>query len=268
MHRCTACGKLKAPSEFNKNRSRKSGLQAHCRDCNRAARNADPERDRARSRAYYAQNRERIRAEQAEYRAENHERIIAQQRESWAKNRDQRTAEKRSRYAQNRDRILAAQALYRAANSDKKAATDRAWVLANPEKAREHKRGYRERNLDKVRASARAYVKRHPEQMRAAKSKYRALKLSATVEPVTATAIAERMQMFGSKCWMCGGPFQHVDHVKPLSQGGPHILANLRPACRTCNLSKGGRWLGAKAAHAIAYRARRLDFVALSGVTP
>jgi len=50
------------------------------------------------------------------------------------------------------------------------------------------------------------------------------------------------MSYWGNKCWMCEGPFEHVDHVKPLSKGGPHILANLRPACASCNASKNDRW--------------------------
>lgn len=47
-------------------------------------------------------------------------------------------------------------------------------------------------------------------------------------------------------CHICGGgedptkgPFQ-ADHVVPLSKGGAHTRANLRPAHRRCNISKGG----------------------------
>lgn len=54
--------------------------------------------------------------------------------------------------------------------------------------------------------------------------------------------IQSRMAMFGNKCWMCSGPFEQIDHVKPLAAGGPHILANLRPSCRKCNARKGARW--------------------------
>jgi 5-methylcytosine-specific restriction endonuclease McrA len=43
-------------------------------------------------------------------------------------------------------------------------------------------------------------------------------------------------------CWMCGGDADTVDHVKPLSKGGAHILANLRSACQSCNSSKGATW--------------------------
>jgi 5-methylcytosine-specific restriction endonuclease McrA len=54
---------------------------------------------------------------------------------------------------------------------------------------------------------------------------------------------------FGGACWICGDLFDEetvrlqVDHYKPLSKGGLHVLANLRPVCADCNLRKSGRWL-------------------------
>lgn len=62
--------------------------------------------------------------------------------------------------------------------------------------------------------------------------------------PFTAEQLADRLSMFPG-CWMCGCDRDetfHVDHVKPLSKGGWHCLSNLRPACPSCNLSKGAKW--------------------------
>lgn len=75
-----------------------------------------------------------------------------------------------------------------------------------------------------------------------ANPKRRARKLLATVVDFTPEQIEQRMSMFGFQCWMCGGAFEAVDHVKPLSRGGPHMLANLRPACHSCNSKKGAKW--------------------------
>lgn len=69
----------------------------------------------------------------------------------------------------------------------------------------------------------------------------RAKQLAATIAPFTRQQLDARLSMF-SGCWMCGGPAGCVDHVKPLAKGGPHILANLRPACRACNGGKAARW--------------------------
>lgn len=42
---------------------------------------------------------------------------------------------------------------------------------------------------------------------------------------------------------MCGiADADQADHVKPISKGGAHCLANLRPICNFWSSSKGGRW--------------------------
>jgi 5-methylcytosine-specific restriction endonuclease McrA len=44
-------------------------------------------------------------------------------------------------------------------------------------------------------------------------------------------------------CAYCGQPARTVDHVWPLSRGGPEREDNLVPACMFCNVSKGNRLL-------------------------
>jgi len=58
----------------------------------------------------------------------------------------------------------------------------------------------------------------------------------------TEAKITARFAYFGWRCWMCGGEAQERDHVKPVSKGGLHIPANIRPICRSCNRSKKDRW--------------------------
>lgn len=58
---------------------------------------------------------------------------------------------------------------------------------------------------------------------------------------VTSKQWDDRWNFYGGLCWMCSKPAQHMDHVIPLVQGGPHIASNLRPACAPCNIRKGGR---------------------------
>lgn len=62
---------------------------------------------------------------------------------------------------------------------------------------------------------------------------------AATPEQVLA-----RMAYFGFQCWLCGGPFEDVDHVKPIAKGGSNWPANLRPSCHSCNSRKRSRWFG------------------------
>ena len=59
---------------------------------------------------------------------------------------------------------------------------------------------------------------------------------------VTPSDYKAKWEMWGGMCWICGDTAEHMDHVKPISKGGANILANLRPACRTCNSMKSARW--------------------------
>lgn len=77
------------------------------------------------------------------------------------------------------------------------------------------------------------------------KRKKRAILRAGLVIPFTNEQLSARLAMFAG-CWMCGGVADTVDHVKPIARGGAHILANLRPACRSCNSSKNARWEGVR----------------------
>lgn len=79
--------------------------------------------------------------------------------------------------------------------------------------------------------------------------RYRARKTGAATMQFTRAQLSARLEVWGGKCWMCGAPATSVDHVKPLIAGGPHILANFRPACGSCNSAKGGRWHGVAELH-------------------
>jgi len=54
--------------------------------------------------------------------------------------------------------------------------------------------------------------------------------------------IAGRWAMWGDRCYLCGDPATATDHVIPLSYGGTHWPANLRPICTWCNSSKAHHW--------------------------
>src|SRR5579872_4830176 len=52
------------------------------------------------------------------------------------------------------------------------------------------------------------------------------------------------------KCQYCGrvspDVLLHVDHIKPVAEGGANELVNLITACQACNLGKGARTLDDK----------------------
>lgn len=129
--------------------------------------------------------------------------------------------------ATRKAKVREAQRRWRLANPDKMAAARAEWEKANPERRREHRRA--RKKLDP--AANRAYVKR----------RY-AIKKQLTVVHFTAEQLRQRLAFYGNLCWMCGVAADQIEHVKPLSKGGAHILCNLRPACGPCNSKKGNQW--------------------------
>lgn len=105
---------------------------------------------------------------------------------------------------------------------DHKAARRR-WIEAHPEQAAAARRRWRAENREKV---AQYEAKR------------RALKSGSQVAPVS----YEVLRAAYSACYLCGEPLAgrpvHMDHVVPLSAGGAHTEANLRPVHVPCNLRK------------------------------
>lgn len=66
--------------------------------------------------------------------------------------------------------------------------------------------------------------------------------------PFTMRQLEQKLDYWGYKCYLCNQKINkkdlNVDHVKPLKEGGLHMLANLRPTHAICNKRKGAKWLG------------------------
>lgn len=117
---------------------------------------------------------------------------------------------------------------------------------------RRHARGYRQPVGSKARAmeafKARnpsywtEYERSHPEESLRKHHLYRARKAGVEVGDVDFAAI---LREHGCVCHICGGAIAPsaltFDHVNPLSQGGPHVQSNIRPAHMPCNSRKGNR---------------------------
>lgn len=137
-----------------------------------------------------------------------------------------RNAKATQEYAANAEAMRARAAIWRDANRAKSREYGRTW-------AREHQYStpYSWRQL---------YPERHAAKERLRQSRIRAL----TPFRISHEDVMLKVSYWGDKCWMCDGPFEAVDHVKPISKGGLNVLANMRPACISCNSKKRNKWFG------------------------
>lgn len=163
----------------------------------------------------------------ADYYQRNKAVLDARQRQ-WVTDNRAKVREKSNRYYQrHREQCLSA---------------TRDWQRRNAERLTEERRKRYWRERDRWRAYDKKWREANPEKHNEKERRRRARKRGVLTIPFTAEQLAQRMAYYGDRCWMCGGPFEHIDHVKPLAADGPHILANLRPACRPCNLAKRDKW--------------------------
>ena len=72
------------------------------------------------------------------------------------------------------------------------------------------------------------------------KSKRRKAQMRDSVAiQVKGREIRARFAEFGHRCAYCGSDGDlHIEHVVPISKGGPHSIGNIIPACKSCNFSK------------------------------
>lgn len=146
-------------------------------------------------------------------------------------------------YTNNKERILGnnmrSQQKYRAKSNLRKMT----WAIKNKLKVRKTNQLYYQKNIDKIIEYNRKWAKEHVLAVRNKGHRYRARKRNNTIQYFSRQQLEQRMSVFGFMCAYCGGDFNHIDHVIPISKGGRHCLSNLRPACQSCNQRKHNRSL-------------------------
>lgn len=211
MKQCAQCDLELPIAEFGFANER---IKSNCRECDRKNRReiywGNPEHGRALARAHYREHREECR--------ERHQKWIAAH------------PEYRKQYQRaNRVRIAANARARRASWSPEKRA-----AIYRHNRGLESRKVWEERNADRTRTQ-----RAEKEQRRRAR-----IRNSPFVGRVNRDKIIARDR---STCYLCGFVLSMqeimLDHVIPLSRGGPHIESNLRVCCRSCNSRKGSRLL-------------------------
>ena len=169
----------------------------------------------------------------------------AADRASHAKHRSRRNAEAKARYIADPEPYKARTRQRYRDKPDEVLAYIARWQAENPEKVKQYKAKWVKDNLSgAVRENTRRRYARRK---------------GAFAIPFTSAQLADKIAYWGGRCWLCRAPFQAVDHVKPLVVGGPHILANLRPICTSCNSRKRATWPLPKGAPMVHSPSRRFE---------
>lgn len=123
-------------------------------------------------------------------------------------------------------------------------ATRQAYLERAQIQIREYRSKYWAENKERLSVMRKQWAVDNAEKIRSYASEYRARKMEATVELVSYEKI---LSEHGLWCYLCESPIGDqaldFDHVRPLSRGGEHSHANIRPTHASCNRSKHDRLL-------------------------
>jgi hypothetical protein len=204
MKMCNKCKETKLLDMFSRDKYKKDGYQNQCKACIKAYREANKEKILESVKAYREANKDKI-------------------------------AKRKKAYNEaNKDKIKA----YYEANKEKIAERRKAYYEANKEKILEREKAYREANKDKIKAYKEANRGRYNEiysRRRARKRKAIPKFLrNCEVERKRIRDIFKLRQVISEAT----GIEHHVDHMWPLSKGGPHWSGNLQILTATENMNK------------------------------
>jgi 5-methylcytosine-specific restriction endonuclease McrA len=168
---------------------------------------------------------------------ESKEKMLRSQRKRYWKNHERELARNKAYYESNRELVLFKQNA--TVNRERKNERGREHWLEHREDELNRGREYYLANPEKVDARVREWRRRNPERIRSYWAQRRVKTSGIDIQ-----SIRGRIEVYGHTCAYCGAPYDHIDHVIPIARGGRHIAANLRPACKKCNLRKGSKKYG------------------------
>ena len=158
--------------------------------------------------------------------------------------KEQIAAYKKAWREANKEQIAAYKKVWRDANKEKIAGYRKAFYVANREKELAQCKIWRTENHENVLTKHKIYHAAHPDEHCARQHKYRAQKAGVNIgDP---KAILAWLKSWKTEtpvaCHYCKkvapGTEMTVDHVIPMSAGGPHDLTNIVVCCPSCNSSK------------------------------
>lgn len=198
----------------------------------------------------------------AEHRKLNPQKHKEYRKRSWQKTKDSEAYKKY--LEENREKILARHRRYNEEHREEK----REWYYDNHEERLEYCRQYR--TTETYAVSQHKYqqkpssIKMHQERSKTPAALLRkrmyyitprgkAIVIANTRKRrarlknlpgwnyTTPQHIQDRVEMFGGLCYICQKPYEAIDHVIAVNNHGTHFPSNLRPACKSCNSSKGDK---------------------------
>lgn len=164
-----------------------------------------------------------------------------------------RKIQDKAKHLRNRDRDNARSRAYYQAHREVSIQKSKEWILANPEKHKQYGKITQQRHPEHGRRGSAKYRQTHPE--------YRDIWRKSNPDKIKMHGITRRakenksngiitdkewldmLERFDYRCLDCGANGRKdvkltLDHIIPISKGGPNLISNAQPLCKSCNSRK------------------------------
>ena len=218
----------------------------------------DPEQVRAYKRKYYHSNKEKLSAYNSEYYQKNKEQIKEREKEYGLKNKKRVEAYNSEYYQNNKENIRVGQRKYYQNNKEGLKVSHSEYYQKNKERLIAYTKEYHSNNKEKVLAQRKEYYSNNKEKVHKKTKKWRnnnpalVLQFAANRRAIKKRAIPKWLKncpvesrriytiyLLSRLLAKADGIERHVDHMWPLSDGGPHWSGNLQVLTKEENLEKG-----------------------------
>ena len=207
---CPKCKEEKDSGEFHRDRTKKDKLSIACKACRRVP--------------------QEVRKKNSVVREQS---ITSMGKKVCQKCKEEKGIEEFSRSEEQKD-----------GSQSKCKACFCAYRKSNCEQLKVKERASYEKNRERDLANNKKYLRDHPEIRKARHIKRRALLKKSQIGKIDIRVIIKR---HGMLCHLCGIKLTKktltIDHLIPISKGGPTVNWNLAPACNSCNIKKGNRFI-------------------------
>lgn len=180
-------------------------------------------------------------AAKAAWKKRNPEKLREYDLAAYQRNIEARRAAARARYAADPERALAASRRWYYRDHEHAMEVHRASKARRRDHIAAYRREWYLRNRDRALAYARQWLDDHPGRNSVNTARRRA-RLAAAEGSFTTAEFEALVEASGSCCTYCGVEGRMTaDHIIPLSRGGSNDIANITPACLSCNCRKGAK---------------------------
>lgn len=252
---CAMCKEIKPFETFSRSKGRKDGRHSYCKNCGQTPAGKAQKADKA---SWPSDHKRCCQCKEVKPFAAFHRRERAKDglayqckvceasngQTSYLKHRQKRLDYQAAYKVAHPERIIAYKKALYAATKEEDNAKSKAWREMNLEYARAKSRENYAKNSPRIKASIREWCKANPDKV-AARRHTRRTQLIGNGGYFTDKDLANMRHIQGGHCCYCGrlGLSLEIDHIHPVTQGGPSDPWNLALCCKRCNSSKNDRTL-------------------------